>query len=288
MSGPVPQKLTDKYWLAAHDSLRGKPRTNERVLGIGLAAGLLGELVHDRCVKVRDGRLLRVSGKRSDDPALYPLLSKMVEEERRSVPPVSSVPRQPVKQFGDGGPAIPTGGGADWPTQEFTVASGLPRRRGDQGWLDGQGTGGRHAQPPPEPPMPAGHDLRLWMSYLACDRRADLLVIERLTRAGFAKPLERWWRPGSTVRYVPYDSAFAGAPASAIREAVKKGDRLAPSDLLLAGLMFATGLHQHALASLTPSDRRTLSEELSSRLDSSSRQLLKAADAAVGEAALVH
>jgi hypothetical protein len=40
--------LTDDLWLAAHDSVNGKPQIGDWPLGVGLATGLLAELVHGK------------------------------------------------------------------------------------------------------------------------------------------------------------------------------------------------------------------------------------------------
>ena len=55
--------------------------------------------------------------------------------------------------------------------------------------------------------------------------------------------------------------------------------------LFLGGLFLATGLHHHALATLTPFHRSLLASQLK-RLDPMSQELLKTADTAVGEAAM--
>jgi hypothetical protein len=51
---------------------------------------------------------------------------------------------------------------------------------------------------------------------------------------------------GATASYVPYDSVAAATPASMISIAVRNGRALSVSQLFLAGLFLATGLHHHA------------------------------------------
>ena len=88
------------------------------------------------------------------------------------------------------------------------------------------------------------------------------------------------------MRYVPYDSVAAGTPASRISGNLRSSRVLSWSELFLAGLFLATGLHHHALFTLDPAERSRLTQQLGRGLDEMSRELLKAADAAVGEAAM--
>ncbi len=57
-------------------------------------------------------------------------------------------------------------------------------------------------------------------------------------------------------------------------------------DFRLAATLKIDRLHHHALATLTPHERSQLADELKRGLDDMSRELLRAADAAVGEAAM--
>jgi hypothetical protein len=249
-------RLTDDLWLAAHDSVSNRPLIADWVLGIGLATGLIAELVDAGYLELRHGELFRTRTAMSRDLALRPLLVKMQTEEQSWPPPTPPVP-------------------AHAQTQAWQWAP--------HGW---------GAPPPPLAPEDnrhrmRGHDLRMWMSYLAYDRRAEKLVIERVARAGLVRQEQhrRLLRP-AVVRYVPYDSNVAGTPASLIKAAVQRGEAIPRPGLLLAGLFLATGLHLQALATLTPHERSLLRDELGRGLDAMSRELLRAADAAVGEAAM--
>jgi hypothetical protein len=127
----------------------------------------------------------------------------------------------------------------------------------------------------------------VWLPYLAYDGRAEQRVVERLSRSGLVQRRERRRLfVGTAVQYVPYDSNIAGGPANVITSAVRRRDRLPPEALLLAGLFLATGLHHHALATLSPDERSGLAEQLHRGLDGPSWELLRAADAAVGAAAM--
>lgn len=289
MPAPEPEKLTDKLWLTAHDSVGHKPCISERALGLSLASGLLGELIYDGNAELRDGKLFRIGGSLSHDPALDPLLRKMAEEERRWMSPAPPRPRPPVDQYASWARADLPRSGVDWPTQVVETNAWQPPPFAGQERLGVGEDAGRHAQPRAEPTVnhQRGHDLGEWMAYLARGR-AEARVTERLARAGLARRQERRRLLGaSTVRYVPHDSAIAGSPASIIRQVVHDGQELNRPQLLLAGLFLATGLHHHALATLSPYDRARLSEQLQYGLDPMSRELLRAADAAIGEAAML-
>lgn len=265
MPSVVQSRLTDALWLAAHDSVKGKPSIGAWPLGVGLATGLLAELVHGRCLQLHRGELFRTATA-PDDPALGPLLIKMQTEEQSPPSPAKSVRAQ--ARAPEDGRYAPVHGGRGWPRPTREGWSPSPVRKEDG-----------HAS--------RGHQLRTWVSYLAYERRAEELVIDRLSGAGLVRQ-EQHQRllGGATVRFVPYDSVVAGTPASAINSAVQRGDTLPESQLFLAGLFLATGLHHQALATLTSLERNVLSYQLGRRLDPMSRELLKAADAAVGEAAM--
>lgn len=284
MSSARPTRLTDDLWLAAHDSVGGKPQIGDWSLGVGLAAGLLAELVHDGFLELRAGELFRTIAEPPGDPALHPLLIKM-EAEEQSWPRVSPSPpawaqSHPHVSVEDGSYWPPeTSDGRQWFSRELDDDRWSGRAYGGQAWPPSVQDENRHRR--------RGHELGVWISYLAYEKRAEVRVIDRLARTGLVRREERrrLWS-GPTVRYVPYDSVTAATPASLISIAVRKGRALSASELVLAGLFLATGLHHHALATLTPPERTRLAAQLGRRLDDTSRELLRAADSAVGEAAM--
>src|SRR4051794_40835542 len=75
-------RLADELWLSAHDSVNGKSTIGDWPLGVGLAAGLLAELVSGGSIEVRRGELFRTMQVPPDDPALYQLLVTMRAEEQ--------------------------------------------------------------------------------------------------------------------------------------------------------------------------------------------------------------
>jgi Golgi phosphoprotein 3 (GPP34) len=257
----MPSRLTDDLWLAAHDSVNGKPTIGDWPLGVGLATGLLAELVHGRFLELREGELFRTGAALPDDPALRPLLVTMETEERNWPPP------QP-------GPS----------TQAWAHARAQIQHT--HAWTQSPQHGWRPLPVSEEEQRRRGHELGTWMSYLAYER-AEGRVIDRLARAGLVKREQRrrlFRNP--TVRYVPYDSVVAGTPANTINTAMQRGLKLSTSELFFAGLLLATGLHLHALATLTPAEHFLLSQRLKQGLDPMSRELLRAAHAAVGDAAM--
>jgi hypothetical protein len=136
-----------------------------------------------------------------------------------------------------------------------------------------------------------GHDLALWIDFLAFARWVEARVAERVARTGRALPVERRrLLRSSSRRIVPRDSVVAGTPAFAINESVRRGQvhELTTAQLFLVGLMVATRLDQHALFPLQLREREVLNRELF-RLQSSNQTataLLKAADVAVSSAAM--
>lgn len=305
--------LTDDLWLAAHDSVNGKPQIGDWPLGVGLATGLLAELVHGQLCVLEQGELFRTTAEAPDDPALLPLLLKMETEERSWPTPQPSPTRgqapAPAAAYDhQGWPAAPRHS-QDWPPTAHDHRGWPPVPRHAQDWpptaqdsrgwsaaAHGGGGGqpeaydGQRRQPPvqQESRRPTrGHKLGEWISYLAYERRAEERVIARLSRTGLVRRDERRrFLGGKTVRYVPYDTVAAGTPATTISGALQRRRDLSWSELFLAGLFLATGLHHHALATLDPAERSQLTQQLGRRLDAMSRELLKAADAAVGEAAM--
>lgn len=63
MPSAEPPRLTDDLWLAAHGSVNGRPSIGDWPLGVGLATGLLAELVHDReLLQAAGAQKVRVPG----------------------------------------------------------------------------------------------------------------------------------------------------------------------------------------------------------------------------------
>jgi hypothetical protein len=276
MPSAEPARLTDYFWLAAHDSVSGKPRIGEWPMQVGLATGLLAELVHGRFLELRQGELFRTTAALPDDPALCPLLIRM-EAEEQSWKPAPQPPLAPASRAVAArhpqtheAPRWPAAQGWNGPTQELETRSWRPPTPQQET---------RHRR--------RGHQLGTWLSCLAREGRTEERVIDRLSRTGLVRRQERrrLWG-GAAASYLPYNSVAAAIPASMISVAVWNRRRLDWSQLILAGLFLATGLHHHALATMTPSERSHIADQLRGGLDEVAFELLCAADAAVSEAAV--
>ena len=91
---------------------------------------------------------------------------------------------------------------------------------------------------------------------------------------------------GTKVRFVPADPFTSGWPATRIRIAATRGELLDISDLVLTGLVLATGLDQHVLVTLEPGGRDQLFDQLRRRLPAMLQHLVGHAEAAVGDAVM--
>jgi pheromone shutdown protein TraB len=78
----------------------------------------------------------------------------------------------------------------------------------------------------------------------------------------------------------------AGWPATRIRTKVSRDEQLDVADLLLAGLILATGLDQHVMATLNSRDRTRLFEQFRRLFPAMLQQLVAHAEAAVGDAVM--
>jgi hypothetical protein len=167
-----------------------------------------------------------------------------------------------------------------WPSPELPAQR--VGRTGD-GSVAGQEAQARHRQ--------RGHELEVWIAYLADEKRAEEPVVQRVVRSGRALLVERrrLFR-GTSARYVPRNSVTAVTPAFGINELLRRGrpHDLTTRQLLLAGLFETTRLDQHALASLDQREHEALNRELSVLKSSNetAASLLRASDIAVSSAAL--
>jgi hypothetical protein len=72
--------LGDEFWLISHHEHTGKPRLSARVLGLGLAGALLGELVYYRSVTVQNGYVHVVTRTPPPDALAHSLLDQVAAE----------------------------------------------------------------------------------------------------------------------------------------------------------------------------------------------------------------
>jgi len=127
--------------------------------------------------------------------------------------------------------------------------------------------------------------VREWISFLATGVASDL-VERRLARAGLVQRQEKRGLLGTKVSFVPADSMVAGWPATRIRTYLGRGEMLDVPDLVLAGLILATGLDQHVFITLGTRGRAQLSDQFRRRLPAMLQELVGHAEAAVGDAVM--
>jgi hypothetical protein len=204
--------LADDLYLTAHDSARGRCLLSPATLGLGLAAGLLAELVLWRRIDVQDTRLAVIDERPTAEPATSAVLGQLVREHRHRL-------------------------------------------------------------------------VRDWISFLATGVATDL-VERRLARAGLVQRQEKRGLLGTKVRFVPTDSSVAGWPGTRIRISASRGELLDSPDLVLTGLVLATGLDQHVLVTLEAHEREHLFDQLRRRMPAMLQHLVGHAEAAVGDAVM--
>ncbi|GAB1640385.1 GOLPH3/VPS74 family protein [Krasilnikovia sp. MM14-A1259] len=212
VASPPQLPLADDLFLAAHDTPRGRSVLSPATLGLGLASGLLAELILWRRVDLCDGRLAVLDERATTDAATTAVLDQLVRETQH--------------------------------------------RR-----------------------------IREWISFLATGVATDL-VARRLGRAGLVHRHERRGLRGTRVTYVPADPAAAGWPGSRVRTAIARGELLDIPDLVLAGLVLATGLDQHLLVTYDAGEREHLFDQLRRRMPAMLQELVGHAEAAVGDAVM--
>ncbi|WP_250008474.1 GPP34 family phosphoprotein [Actinoplanes sp. M2I2] len=127
--------------------------------------------------------------------------------------------------------------------------------------------------------------VRDWISFLATGVATDL-VERRLARSALVQRQEKRGLFGAKVSFVPSDSMIAGWPATRIRTFIGRGELLDIPDLVLAGLILATGLDQHVFVTLEARGRGQLFDQLKRRLPAMLLELVGQAEAAVGDAVM--
>jgi hypothetical protein len=191
MTSPPTAAPADDFYLAAHDGIGGRSLLPDRVLGVGLSAALLGELMFWRRLRT-DGDLVYVSDTTpTGDPATSAVLHRMADSSPYGI---------------------------------------------------GQ-----------------------WIGYFATG--AAPLVERRLVAAGVLRPAtrRRLLGPGTTT-LVLADPKRPGEPATRIRTHLSYNDDLDIADLMLAGLILATGLDEFVLGTCNPRDRARLSDQFRRRM----------------------
>ena len=127
--------------------------------------------------------------------------------------------------------------------------------------------------------------VRDWIAFLATGVATDLIE-RRLARAGAVRRQEKRGLLGTKVRFVPTEPGLAAWPGTRIRIAATRGELLDIPDLVLAGLVLATGLDQHVLVTLDARERDNLFDQLRRRMPAMLQHLVGHAEAAVGDAVM--
>ncbi|MEU4155337.1 GPP34 family phosphoprotein [Actinoplanes sp. NPDC026670] len=199
MTSPPKLAPADDFYLAAHDGIGGRALLPERVLGVGLAASLIGELMFWRRLLV-DGDLLHVvDATPTGDPATAAILQRM------------------------------TGGGP--------------------------------------------YSIGQWIGYFSTG--AEEHVQRRLVAAGVLRVETRRRLLGAgTTTLVFADPKSPGEPAGRIRTHLSYNEDLDTADLMLAGLILATGLDAFVLDTCNPRDRARLSDQFRRRMPPPLAQLV--------------
>ncbi|MET0495351.1 MAG: GPP34 family phosphoprotein [Actinoplanes sp.] len=127
--------------------------------------------------------------------------------------------------------------------------------------------------------------VRDWIAFLATGVATDLIE-RRLARAGAVRRQEKRGLLGTKVRFVPTEPALAAWPGTRIRIAATRGELLDSADLVLTGLVLATGLDQYVLVTLESRERDQLFDQMRRRLPAMLQHLVGHAEAAVGDAVM--
>lgn len=72
--------LASDYYLIAHSDTTGRPRLHPRAVGLGLAAGLLGELIASERVSISKGVLTVWDGRQPGDALAHTVLEQIIRE----------------------------------------------------------------------------------------------------------------------------------------------------------------------------------------------------------------
>jgi Golgi phosphoprotein 3 (GPP34) len=210
MTSPPKRAPADDFYLAAHDGIGGRGLLPARVLGVGLSAALIGELMFWRRLRP-DGDLLHVVDTTpTGDQAATAVLQRM--------------------------------------------AAGSGR-----------------------------YGMGQWTLYFAAE--ATKLVERRLVAAGVLRlETKRRLLGAGTTSLVLTDPKSPGEPAARIRTHLSYNEDLDVADLMLAGLILATGLDEFVLDTCNPRDRARLSDQFRRHLPPPLNQLIAHARAATADA----
>jgi hypothetical protein len=112
---------------------------------------------------------------------------------------------------------------------------------------------------------PGPQRLAQWIAHLATGSAAEL-VEQRLVTSGRMRLETKRRLLSSTTSLVLADAKSPGEPAARIRTHLSYNEDLDIADLMLAGLILATGLDEFVLDTCNPRDRARLSDQFRRRL----------------------
>ncbi|GIE36909.1 hypothetical protein Ait01nite_099540 [Actinoplanes italicus] len=133
---------------------------------------------------------------------------------------------------------------------------------------------------------PGPHGLAQWTAHLANGSAAEL-VEQRLVATDRMRLETRRRLLTSTTSLVFADPKSPGEPAARIRTRLSYNEDLDLPDLMLAGLILATGLDEYVLDTCNPRDRARLSDQFRRRLPQPLGHLVAHARAAAAAALTV-
>lgn len=130
------------------------------------------------------------------------------------------------------------------------------------------------------------HNVRTWLHFLS--QEASTQLAQRLLRDGHVQmtPVRKLGRQ-TGVLYVPVDMNTAAKPWALLSQQLRRHDPLTYDELVLAGLVVATGLETWLLEAAPAATFEFLRHQVS-RLWPPMRSLLRHTHAAIGDAVLAH
>lgn len=131
---------------------------------------------------------------------------------------------------------------------------------------------------------PGPHGLGRWIVYLSTGLAEDL-VVRRLTAAGVLRVETKRRLLNTSTSLVLADPRSTGEPAGRIRHQLSYNENLDTADLMLAGLILATGLDAFVLDTCNPRDRARLSDQFRRHLPPALSHLVAHTRAAATETA---
>lgn len=120
---------------------------------------------------------------------------------------------------------------------------------------------------------PGPHGIGQWIAHLSTGLAGDL-VERRLTTAGVLRAETRRRLLTTSTTLVLTDARSTGEPAGRLRTRLSYNERLDTADLMLAGLILATGLDTFVLDTCNPRDRARLSDQFRRHLPPALNQLV--------------